>query len=125
MKIETALKRRDILRNRLKESYSRAIHFRWTSKELGEESRLVRGSLSAPQWVRAYVEGAESVMRDNLYSDHLEYCSRIDGRLVSHYRKSPRYYEKLGYSPRALHENGTHAGHYWVDTDCPFFADDS
>jgi hypothetical protein len=71
----------------------------------------------------SYVDGAESVMRDNLYSEHLEHCSRVDGKLVSHYRKSPRYYETLGYTPRYIADNGTHAGHYWIGTDKPFFAD--
>ena len=122
MRIKTALDRRTTASRRLHEVYSRARHFKFTSAEINAESLAVRATCNkCPAWVHAYLEGVESVLRDSLYANDLEYCSYVRGNLVSHYRGSPRYYEDAGLSPREVCHENTNGGHYWKGTDKPYF----
>jgi hypothetical protein len=126
MKIETALKHRRAGLMRLYDAYSRARLFKCTSSDLGQWSREARAlpesAPRAPGWVGAYLEGADEVLREMLYREALEYCSRApSGELVSHHRDSERYYEKRGFSPCDVATKNSTGGHYWKGTEKPFF----
>ena len=123
MRTETSLRKQKDALASLKDIYSRARTFKFThAKLLEERMNLIRTLVKCPDWVVSYLDGAEAILSDNLYMYDLEYCSFApDGTLVSHHRKSPRYYETLGYSPESICNKNIKGGHYWEDTDKPFF----
>ncbi len=126
MDLNLSLKRRDQALASLEDIYSRAKHYKMSHAALMELRLELSESLTkakVPHWIITYLDGAERVLSNNLYKYDLEYCSFApDGTIVSHYRKSPRYYETLGYSPESVCNKNIKGGHYWKDTDKPFFA---
>ena len=122
MKTETALNHRSRAILNLKDSYSIARHAKSTSAEMNVRFNEIMATIShCPTWVREYVRGARSILDDNLYANDLEYGSFVNGEFVSHYRNSGRYYEKLGHSPADVCHKGINGGHYWKNSEKPFF----
>lgn len=128
MRHATAFDHRTRARTRLIDVHSSARIGRVTSDQLNEMVAVVYASIAkCPTWVRAYLDGTRDALCDTLYRDHLEYCSLLsDGRVVSHRSASPRYYQKLGFTPEQIATGDrtglvVHAGHYWRDSDRLFF----
>jgi hypothetical protein len=123
MRIETSLKKRDELKQAIQSLYSVAIICKMDHDKLNTDIRSIFAKYrKCPQWVIAYCEGADSVMRDMLYRDHLEYCSIApSGEVLSHNSKSERYYQKRGFSPSEWSNVMKQGGHYWRDTNKVFY----
>ncbi len=127
MRIETALKKRNELKQAICGAYSIATICKMESEKLHENIRDIFAKYrKCPQWVIAFGKGVDSVMRDLLYRDHLEYCSIApNGVVLSHDSKSERYYQKRGFSPSEWSNIMKHGGHYWRDTDKPYYVKES
>lgn len=134
MKTEYALSKRSQIVTDIKGVYHMAIICKWTSAQLTQavidKSNPVK---DLPTWVTAYVKGAESILRDNLYANHLIFGVYIDGAFYTSHSKHDRYYEKHGLSATVfnLESRGNDGkllcGHYWNAPDRngvykPFFA---
>ena len=123
MKITTALNHRDRGKQALHSLYHMAVLCHMPSDEIHKRSMEITNIKGAPYWVKAYLDGVESVLRDNLYRYHLEFCYTIDGKLYSVNRGSDRYYEKFGITPSELNERQTSYGHYYIGSDKHYFKD--
>jgi hypothetical protein len=131
MRIERALKEKKRAMERLTEIHRQAIHFKKTHQEILDEYIKLMNDLpkGLPRWVRDELRTVDACWHNWLHGfetptghqQWLEYCTKIDGKLVSNRAQSSRWYGKAGYEARDLIERGTDAGYYWVDTDKPFF----
>lgn len=124
MRIEKALKLRQRSINDLNDLMVRAEHFRFTSEKVNEGFREILkrlNSVKSPLWITNYLEGMRDCWVSTLYRHKLEFCYRIDGKLYSINKASPRNYELCGFSPRQLCELQESSGYYWIDTDSPWF----
>lgn len=127
MRIETSLRKRDELKQALCGVYSVAIHSRMTHDKLCDYvNETFAKYRKCPQWVIYYGNGVESMLRDILHRDHLEYCSVApNGEVLSHDSRSERYYQKRGFTPQEWSNIMKVGGSYWRDTDKPFFVKES
>ena len=117
--------------------YSSAKSYKSTSQDIRKRVQKLFDSLPkrTPYYVSAFLRGMEEVLQADLYRNHFEFCYTISGKvlddsgnmviyeneLVSTYKKSNRYYEKLGIKPSQLQEMSSANGHYWDGTDKPYF----
>jgi len=103
--------------------YSSAKSYKSTSSEIRKRVRELFDSLpkGTPYYVRSFLRGMEEVLQANLYRYCFEFCYTVDGHLYSTCRKSDRYYEKHDITPSQLQSRSTANGHYWADTDKPYF----
>ena len=127
MRIETALRKRDELKQSLCSVYNIAIHSRMTHDKLCDyvNDRFAKYS-NCPQWVIYFNKGVDSMLRDSLYRDHLEYCSVApNGEILSHDSRSDRYYQKRGFTPQEWSNIMKVGGHYWRNTDKPVYVKES
>lgn len=124
MRITRALNLQGEAQARLRYLASRAVHHFMTYSDLcAEKSEIMKSVAKCPQWVSARLYGYWDAQIERVYSEHLEYCSRqADGKIYSHHSDSHRYYGKHGISPSQCHEEGREHGHYWINTDNPFYA---
>ena len=128
MKIERALQIRDMLKRNIYDIYSSAKNFKLSSDQINDRKNKLKRNIptGTPSWVLSYVEGMEEVLRQDLYNNHLEFCYKINEILYSTSRnsldrKSSRYYEDYGIAPSDLQKLSTSNGHYWINSDKPFF----
>ena len=131
MDINRALKEKARAMERLSDIHRRALHFKKTHKKILDEYIELINSLpkGLPRWVRDELHAVDAYWHGWLHGfetptghqQWLEYCTKIDGKLVSNRSDSPRYYKKAGYEAMDLVERGTDAGFYWIDTDNPYF----
>jgi hypothetical protein len=123
MKISRALDIRDKMKNAVYSAFSSAKHCKSTAKELND--RLLdswnSNQKGIPYWVFSYLEGMREVLQNDLYQNHLEFCYTLNGTLYSIRKESDYYYEKHNIDPEQLSKKSTMSGHYWIDTDKPFF----
>lgn len=131
MDINRALKEKKRAMERLGDIHRRALHFKKTHQEILNEYIELINSLpkGLPRWVRDELHAVDAYWHGWLHGfktptghqQWLEYCTKIDGKLVSNRSDSPRHYKKAGYEAMDLVERGTDAGFYWIDTDNPYF----
>jgi len=132
MRIERVLKEKAKAFSRLTDIHQRAIHFKKTQKQILDEYIELINSLpkGLPCWVKDELHAVDIYWHNWLHGfktptghqQWLEYCTKIDGRLVSNRSDSPRYYRNAGYEALDLIERGTDAGFYWIDTDNLYFS---
>ena len=123
MKIERALKIRDRAKTRIYDSYHLGRISRLTSERINSyviniKSEMPKGT---PQWVKSFIDGMVEVLNSDLYFNHLEFCYMVDGKLLSVNKDSKRHYSKAKITPKQLHDRATLSGHYWRDSDRPYY----
>ena len=126
MKIDRQLRLRDRKKSEINGAISAAIYGKQTSDELSAKicdilyTTMPKG---APGHLRAYLSGYYDYFRNNILYTKLEFCYRVNGALYSTYKNSPRYYEKLGLSPKQVYDLADFSGHYWENSDKLYFGD--
>jgi hypothetical protein len=120
MKTQTALNHKTEALRRIRTLYSVARTCHMTHKQILDRFTEIMDSVGhCPRWVKEYLYGWRDSLDDRLYADALEFCYRMpDGTIVSTYRKSDRYYEKLGYTTTQLID--CYHKYYWIGTDCEY-----
>ena len=123
MKIERALDIKTVAKRNLQDIIHSAIMFKTTSKSFNEQCVKMKNNLpkKTPLWVINYLEGYRDANIDFIYHKELEFCYKLDGKLYSIHRDSKRNYEKHGFTPQQCCNNQESSGHYWKDTDKPWF----
>jgi len=123
MRLKTALNHKDRVKQSLQSLHRQTISFKNTlDTHLEYKKEIFKSIDHCPVWVKEYCRGVSDILFDSFYH-HLEFCSKLkDGSIVSHQRKSTRYYEKLGFSPKTICVGDIveSTGHYWIDTNKPF-----
>jgi len=122
MKIERALAIRNEASQSVRHIYSSAENFQLPSSEISERINKMKKNFpkGTPYWVISYLEGVESMLRDILFREKLEFCYTVEGELYSTRRESSRYYEKY-FKPSELNKKQSASGFYYQDTDKPYF----
>ena len=70
-------------------------------------------------YVKAYIDGYSDALTAQLYHESLEFCYVMpNGELASTWKKSPRYYEKIGYNVRELTDK--EHSFYYIGTNKPY-----
>ena len=121
MKIKRAVDIQCHSRTKLLDIYGGAAIYKSKSEEISKRIAEYKNKLpkDTPAWVKSYIDGYADALTKMLYQYKLEFCYLIDGRLVSTYKNSERYYEKMGYSISDLTDKPN--GHYWIGSDKPYF----
>jgi len=103
--------------------YSSAKSYKSTAAEIRGRVLELKESLpkGTPYYVKSFLYGMEEVLQADLYRYCFEFCYTVDGKLYSTCKKSDRYYEKHDITPSQLQARSTANGHYWTDTDKPYF----
>ena len=119
MKVETAVERMIRGRQQITDLYSKARIFGMSGDSINTEFGEIKKKLKAPQWVNQYLNGYRDALSDQLYRHDLDFRFIMEGDIiVSTYKGSPIYYEKMGYKPSDLSDRPN--GHYWTKTNRPF-----
>lgn len=117
--------------------FSSAISFKLKSHEITEKIVELKKSLPkrTPYYVTTFLDGMHETFHQDLYRNHLEFCYTVSGKvlddsgnmvileneIVSTHKDTGRYYEDIGIKPSELQKMSTSSGHYWKETDKPFF----
>lgn len=126
MRIETALKRRDSIREAFRSIHSRAAHFGFTHAQMLEErgkamDRFLKG---CPEWIGQYASGIWDELQHQAYARNLIHGGFVAGQFYSTHSNRSDYYWKAGIEPREFSEKNESSGHYWAMPDGsvkPFF----
>lgn len=124
MRIERALRTRDLAKNAYYSAFHLAKISKMTSTQLNGQLIEIRKNFPkrTPAWVSHFLDGMQEVLREDLYRNHLEYCYVLNGTIYSTRKDSDRYYEKHGLTASDLGKGATSGGHYWIETDKVFFS---
>lgn len=119
MKLARAVALQSETENALRECYSTAKHFGFTSREMElrkGEVLLRYGIAKGPRWLKSHLSGYwKAILDTNRHAD-LVYGMFIEGRFYSTHRNRPDYYGNHGIEPRAFADSDhSTAGHYWTD----------
>lgn len=117
MDIRLALRRRDAAVSALRDLYSGAESFGFTSAEINTRFCAILNKLDGcPGWARDYLSGYRRALDDGLYERKLCHGGFYDGRFYSTHSNRSDYYERNGISACAYADNGAvkERGHYWI-----------
>lgn len=74
-----------------------------------------------PHYVRAYADGYERALRNDLYANCLVFGGWINGQFYSTDCQRDDYYAKRGIDPAEWHKLASDKGHYWRHNLNPYF----
>jgi hypothetical protein len=118
MNIKTGLNKRNAAISALRDLYSQAESFGFTSSEINSRfSEILNVRLhGCPVWVREYVRGYERALCDALYRTSLCHGGFLNDQFYSTHGNRSDYYERHGISAREFADDGRvySRGHYWI-----------
>jgi hypothetical protein len=121
MKIEQAINIQSTATKRLMDIFSAGKVYHLDNMALTHKFIELKKSLpkKTPYYVHTYLSGYRDALIAELYKYHLEFCYDMgDGKLVSTYRKSERYYEKMNVQISELTDKP--CSYYWIGTNKQF-----
>jgi len=122
MKLDTAIKIKMSAMSRVSDVIYMGVLCKQTSSEINMAFIKLKGDLpkDTPQWLIYYFNGIYDTMIHKLYMNDLEFCYLVNGKLYSIVKTSRRYYGDK-FSPKDLYDSQESSGHYWIDSNKPFF----
>jgi hypothetical protein len=112
-----AIKKRDAAIGRLRDLYSSAESFGFTSATINERFSAINADLyKCPSWVREYVSGYRRCLDDMLYRYKLVHGGFYAEKFYSTHSNRYDYYGSNGIDAVDYADNGrvTLRGHYWI-----------
>jgi len=109
------------MQGKIADIYSQAKIYHLENLQISEKIQQMKKDLPkrTPLYVRSYVDGYSDALRNKLYQESLEFCYIMpNGELASTYKKSERYYEKLGYKVSEL--TNQECSFYYIGTNKPY-----
>ena len=119
MDIELALKKRDRAISQLRDLYSSAESFGFTSSQINDRySAINAGLVKCPSWTREYLSGYRRALDDMLYQSKLVYGGFYAGQFYSTHNGRADYYgdrfDPCDWSKWGSDGTVEHRGHYWL-----------
>ena len=116
MDIKLALKKRDRAISQLRDLYSSAESFGFTSTQVNERYGAINaGLVKCPSWTREYLSGYRRCLDDMLYQSKLVYGGYYAGQFYSTHSSRSDYYGHT-IDPCDYADDGRveQRGHYWI-----------
>jgi hypothetical protein len=120
------------IETRIRDIFSMGTICKWSSQKFNDELKekiyeplnykSQSGKRKHSVYVAGYASGIIDTLRNNLYLNDLEFCYLYNGELITTHRKSNRKTTEFVYELNKGNELADCPnGHYWKDSDKPYF----